>query len=75
MKIREVIAGSILIGSLGGAVLGLGAGFAMADPPAPPPLPPPPPLVWAPQTPEPERWEAPPPQEEGPPLPPLPPSG
>lgn len=72
MKIREVIAGSILVGTLG-AALGLGAGFATADPPPPPPVPPPPPLVWSPQTPDPEHWEAPPPQEPGLPLPPLPP--
>ncbi|WP_082959296.1 hypothetical protein, partial [Mycobacterium mantenii] len=50
MKIREVIAGSILVGSLGGGALGLGAGFAAAEPaPPPPPPPPPPPLVWSPR--------------------------
>ncbi|WP_202284630.1 hypothetical protein [Mycobacterium paraintracellulare] len=54
MKIREMIARSLLVGSLAGAALGLGAG----------------PLVWSPPTPDPEPWEAPPPPEEGAPLPP-----
>ncbi|BCO97799.1 hypothetical protein [Mycobacterium intracellulare] len=39
MKIREMIARSLLVGSLAGAALGLGAGVAAADPPPPPPLP------------------------------------
>lgn len=33
MKIREMIARSLLVGSLAGAALGLGAGVAAADPP------------------------------------------
>ncbi|WP_269199583.1 hypothetical protein [Mycobacterium intracellulare] len=43
MKIREMIARSLLVGSLAGAALGLGAGVAAADPPPPEegaPLPP-----------------------------------
>ncbi|OSC29414.1 hypothetical protein B8W68_03965, partial [Mycobacterium paraintracellulare] len=41
MKIREMIARSLLVGSLAGAALGLGAGVAAADPPPPPPPHPP----------------------------------
>ena len=39
MKMKQLIAGAVITGGLGAAVLGLGAGMAYADPPKPRPGP------------------------------------
>ncbi len=39
MKLKQLIAGAVITGGLGAAVLGLGAGTAYADPPRPRPGP------------------------------------